>query len=365
MRELAIVQPYVPQYRVPFFEGLSHALQADGVTLRVIAGTPTGAQQARADAAQADWLETVTPRGLDIGSRHLSLTYSRSLWRNADAVIVPHQGTSLDAVSALAYRGSRRVGVWGHIAPYTSPLNVIDGAIERWQLRRAHHVFAYMPGGANFARRAGVESSRITTIMNSIDSADLESELTHQSAASARESLRARGVPDGRYLAYVGGLDESKRIAFLARALDVLHDRNSNVHLVVLGSGEQSGTLGPAAARGQVTLLGYGGTADKASVLLGAEAVVNPGRIGLIAVDCLASRTPLITTEWPWHAPEVEYLTRGVHMHVAANDVDAFADAMDRGASGALAPADEAWPAPPTIQAMVQNFRSGVRRLLR
>ncbi|MDQ1124483.1 glycosyltransferase family 4 protein [Microbacterium trichothecenolyticum] len=364
MDELSIVQPYVPRYRVPFFDGLADALHADGVRLRVIAGSPTGAQAERQDAASAPWLETVESRVLAVGRRHLSLTSSRKLWRGSDAVIVPYQGTSLDALSALLRRNDRKVGVWGHIASYTSPLNALDGAIERWQLRRADHVFAYMPSGAAFARRAGVTPDRITTTMNSIDSAELEREVAALTGTTARQKLRERGVPDGPYLAYVGGLDESKRISFLAHALDIVRERGSDVHVVVLGLGGQAGVLDRAASRGQVSMLGYGAAADKAAVLVGAEAVVNPGRVGLIAVDCLAARTPLITTDWPWHAPELEYLIEGEQVQITADDPLAFADAMIAASAGALEHPDTSWPPAPSIDGMVTNFRTGVRHML-
>lgn len=364
MRDLSIVQPYVPRYRVAFFDGLARALRDDDVRLRVIAGEPTRSQKARGDAATAEWLETVAPRILEIGRRHLSLTYSRSLWRESDAVIVPHQGSSFDAVSALARRGQSRVGVWGHIASYTSPLNVVDGLVERWQLRRAHHVFAYTPGGAEFARSAGVAPSDITTVMNTIDSEELLHELSQFSISEARATLRARGVPDGPYLAYIGGLDESKRIRFLAEALDIAHRRGADVHIVVLGRGDQAELLDLAVARGQVTKLGYGGVVDKAAVLRGARAVVNPGRVGLLVVDCLASRTPLITTDWPWHAPELEYMRGGSFAQLVADDAGAFAETMGVAMRESSPYRVEDWPHPPTLRDMVDNFRRGVRSML-
>ncbi|MDQ1218293.1 glycosyltransferase involved in cell wall biosynthesis [Microbacterium arborescens] len=364
MRELSIVQPYVPRYRVAFFDGLERVLRDDDVRLRVIAGEPTKSQKARGDSATAEWLETVAPRIVEMGGRHLSLTYSRSLWRGSDAVIVPHQGSSLDAVSALARRGETRVGVWGHIASYTSPLNVVDGMVERWQLRRAHHVFAYTPGGAEFARNTGVSPRNITTVMNTIDSDELLRALDQLSVAGARAALSERGVPDAPYLAYIGGLDESKRIRFLAESLDIAHRGGIDVHIVVLGRGDQAELLGRAVARGQVTRLGYGGVTDKAAVLRGARAVVNPGRVGLLAVDCLAARTPLITTDWPWHAPELEYLRGGSLAQLVADDAGTFAETMGVAMRGAPSHPAEDWPHPPRLRDMVANFQRGVRSML-
>ena len=50
MSEVWIVQPYVPNYRVPFFEGLSTALRESGIILKVVAGQPDAVQAKRGDS---------------------------------------------------------------------------------------------------------------------------------------------------------------------------------------------------------------------------------------------------------------------------------------------------------------------------
>lgn len=365
MRRVAIVQPYVPRYRVPFFDGLATALHAHDVELTVVAGQPSSEQSARGDAAAGAWLATVPTRQIRIGSRHIVLTNSRRWWRDADAVIVPHQGTSLDALSALALRhGSQRIGVWGHIAPYTSRLNPIDGAIERWQLRRADHVFAYTPGGAGFARAHGVPEHRLTVVMNTVDSSALEREMRAVTDGEIAAFAGRHQLPNGPYLAYIGGIDQSKRIDLLAAALDILHARGSKAHVVVAGRGAQIGLLDEARQRGQVSLLGYADDHLKAQILSGAVAIVNPGRIGLVAVEALVSHRPVISTEWEWHAPEIEYLERGSTLIVTEDTAKAFASALDAAVLGS--PSFEAinWPQPPRLTDMVENFRLGTLSLL-
>jgi len=257
--DVAIVQPYIPEYRVPFFEGLRINLADQGIRLRVIAGRPSGSQAARDDAATLDWLTLVRPKVLRVGQRQLSFTDSRRYWGDVDAVVVPHQGSSLDALNALASR-NRPVGVWGHIAPYTSPPNPADAAVERWQLRRAHHVFAYTRGGSDFALRAGVHPNRVTTVMNTIDSAALSAEIDGLGPEDINSFKLHHGIPDGPLLAYVGGLDGSKRVGLLAAALELLHEHRSSVHVIIAGAGEDRKLLSAAVAHGQVTEIGYAGT---------------------------------------------------------------------------------------------------------
>lgn len=364
MTELTIVQPYIPAYRVAFFEQLTAELARDSIAVRVIAGRPTGAQAQRGDAAQPEWLELIDERVVRIGQRHVSLANSKSLWAHSDAVIVPHQGSSLDALGALARRGDQRVGVWGHIAPYTSPLNPLDGAIERWQLRRADHVFAYTAGGRDFATRSGIAAEKITVLNNTTDTTALlaaMAELTSQDRENFRRDTGLQGRP---YLTYIGGLDATKRISFLAAALQELHRRGSDVHIAVAGLGNQSALLDQAVERGQVTFVGYADTRLKAVLLADTLGLVSPGRVGLLAIDALVVRRPIVTTEWPWHAPEFDYLEREGSVLVSRNDPHHYADALEKLArSGQLDP-NFVWPPPPTLAQMVANFARGVRQLV-
>ena len=49
-----------------------------------------------------------------------------------------------------------------------------------------------------------------------------------------------------------------------------------------------------------------------------------PGRVGLIAVDSLTMQLPIVTTSWPWHAPEIEYLTPGENSLVCEDNVEVY-----------------------------------------
>lgn len=363
MRELWVVQPYVPKYRVPFFEALRRSLSVEGVQLNVAAGSPQGEQALRGDSTRPDWLYSARDRVVRVAGRSVTLTRTAHLWRRADAVIVPHMGSSLDSLLAVAGRRVR-VGVWGHIAPYTSEGNPIDLAIERWQLRRADHVFAYTPGGTAYARAAGVEATKVTTVMNTVDTTALTLYLSKCTTAEISAFRVAHGIPEGPVLSWMGGLDATKRVQLLVDALEVLDARGSDVHIVVAGAGSESGKLGSARDRGQVTLVGYVDGAMKATVLKMSQGVVNPGRIGLLAVDALVAQRPVLTTEWPYHAPEAEYLTEGRSRLTSADDPVAFADLLQRAVDSFRTPAKGFLWSAPSLEDMVSNYKAGVMRML-
>ena len=52
---------------------------------------------------------------------------------------------------------------------------------------------------------------------------------------------------------------------------------------------------------------------------------MNPGRVGLIAVDSMAMGTPIITRKLAGtHAPEIEYLDNPKSILIAENDLDDY-----------------------------------------
>lgn len=363
MTEVWIVQPYVPKYRVPFFEQLAAALAADDIKLNVVAGQPRGAQKARGDSVVPEWLTPARDRTLSVANHTLVLTSTHKFWHRADAVIVPHMGSSLDAYRALLrWSDTRKVGLWGHIASFVGDPHPLDAALERWQLHHADQVFAYTPRGAQFAINAGVAPERVTTVMNSVDTSQLVADFNGLNETDLCEFRTRNRIPQGPVLAYLGGLDGDKRIDFLVAALDELAQAGSNVHLVVGGTGRDADLLKEAKARGQVTLLGFVERQTKALLLRTANAVVSPGRIGLLAVEALAVGRPILTTQWAYHAPEAEYLVEGESRYSSANTPEAFATLITEHTSVPVLSATT--EAAPTLAQMVSRFSRGVHRLI-
>lgn len=367
MKKLFIIQHYVPEYRAPFFDALTDRLGSEyGIECQVLAGSPEGAQGSRGDAVvDAPWLIKAGFRTLGLGDRSIHLGVSSRHWKKADGVIVGLMGSSLNAYQALAARQVKglRVGVWGHIKQYVNPGNPIDLAVERALMRHSDHVFAYTPGGTRYALEAGVDESMITTVMNSVPTDRLIAERDAITSSDVDDFRSRLGIePNAPLLGVIGGIDSSKRIEFLADALDLLYQIDPTVRVVVCGKGNQEQLLSVAEARSQVVSVGYAGPRIKSLVAASSRALLNPGRIGLIAVDALVLGVPILTTRWQFHAPEVEYLTEGLSMHTSADTVQDFVHEILRTIE---APPKELRGLPfPTLGGMVDNFCRGVGRMM-
>jgi glycosyltransferase involved in cell wall biosynthesis len=284
-------------------------------------------------------------------------------------VVVGHLGSSLDTYRAIfdAERRRIKVGVWGHIKSYVNDGHPLDLALERWQLRHVDHVFAYTPGGHDYAVAAGVDPLRVTTVMNATDTSRLELARDSVSNAEVLSFMSAHNLKWGRTLGYVGGLDSSKRIDFLAAALDRLWVSDPDIRIVVGGQGSDAAMLDRARLRGQVIMLGYVAVDEQALISRVASALLMPGRIGLVAVDALVLGIPVLTTAWPYHAPEHEYLVERQSQFTSPNNLASYVglilDFLSSRSAGGPPQFAPAWTYP-TIESMVENFGSGVLKML-
>ncbi|WP_272027024.1 glycosyltransferase [Kocuria rosea] len=231
-------------------------------------------------------------------------------------------------------------------------------------MHAADHVFAYTAGGRNYAFDAGIDPDKLTTVMNSLDTSALEQSRRTLSSEHVRTFAARFGIDPARTLSFIGGLDESKRIRFLAEVLDDLWRRDKSVRFLIGGAGPQKSLLKSAFDRGQAVDTGYLDTDGKALVMSASRAVVMPGRIGLIAVDALVMQRPVITTDWSYHAPEAEYLSEERSRFTSADDPLSFANTILRVLEMEPSLHEKADWVYPTLAQMVDNFAEGVQVLL-
>lgn len=366
---LVIVQPYVPAYRIAFFASLIQTLDNAGVDCFIASGRPKKEQLQRGDGASADWIKYFDQRNVSFFGRTVGLGGARKLWANADAVIIGHLGSSVDTYLALwdSMKGKIKVGLWGHIKSYVNNGFPLDIALEKWQLRRADRIFAYMPGGRDYAVANGVCPDDVTTVMNTVDTSRLVESRDALTEDAVQTFVRRHNLSKGRVLGYLGGLDASKRIDFLTQALDHLWVTDPDIKVLIGGQGAQAELLQRAVARKQVVMMGFVGANEQALMGNLSAAFLMPGRVGLVAVDALVLGVPVLTTDWPFHAPEIEYLTEGSTKFTSEDDPAAYVGLIRRIMSQASAEQStktEGRTSPPLIEDMVSNFASGAIRLL-
>lgn len=329
MTAVTIVQPWLPQYRLAFFEALIDRLSLSDIQLTVAHGDPPPAMAARGDSRSAPW--AVHLRTCRLPGTPLEAHDVRHVVKGRDLVIVEQAIRNTETYRLLGPRltGGRPTAMWGHGRTYVKE----QGPPAQWVKDRltlaCEWFFAYTDAGADYVRRLGYPPHRITTVQNAIDTTRLRDEISSVEPGEIATFRSAHELPAGRYAMYLGGLDGDKRLPFLLSAAEQAASVVDGFHLVVAGAGADAGLVRAAADRSDwLTYVGPLQGRDKAVALHSAHVLLNPGRVGLIAVDSFAARVPLVTTGWSRHAPEFDYLVDGQNALVTQDSLPAIVSAI-------------------------------------
>lgn len=324
---VAVIQPFVPTYRVALFDAIERHLKPHGLRLEVWHDQPTGIVAARGNATSGPWSVPITQRRLTVRRRNVTYRNVRRTAREVRAVVHGLASSNLETYG-LASDPDVRLMLWGHGKNFTTAGNRLDDRLEGWLCRRASHLFAYTEVGAAHLTSAGIEPSRITVVQNSTDTALLRRHQRESSAADVealRDQLQLRGK---RVVLFVGAFDKPKRLPFLLESVDLMHEADPSLVLLLAGAGPLDDYVADAtAARRYVQNLGRLDAAALGRLSHLTDLLLMPGRVGLVAVDSLALGVPLATTRHAFHAPEVEYLTPETSLWTD-DDPAAYADAV-------------------------------------
>jgi glycosyltransferase involved in cell wall biosynthesis len=366
--DVLIVQDYIAEYRRRFYELLEAALASQSVRMQVAVGKAPAALAARADVvASMPLMRSVPESSVSLAGRRLSYKRLSRHAADSDLIVVEQAIRHLELYTLLARRRRRpKVALWGHGARRVKPASRVERFIERRLIRSADWFFAYTQGGAEQVAAGGLPRERITVVQNTVDVEGL-ARLRESVSADEQHLLREQlDLPAQDVCLYVGALDASKRIAFLLEACAIVASRVRGFVLLVAGDGPERGLVQRSLA--SYPWLRYVGRAnhqDEAKLGAVSDALLMPGRVGLVAVDSFALRTPIITTHWPYHAPEVDYLVDGVNARIAGDSIDEFAQTVEQvllDRDGLARMKAECAAAIPrySLESMVANFAGGV-----
>lgn len=365
---VAIIHPWFPQYRMAFFEGLVREASKHDIDVQIFYGDPPPEWEARLDIGTSGQLVRLPTRFYSIGGR----TFNRKSLRPVrdqgpfDLFILEQAVRNLETYDLLLQRAP--IAFWGHGRTYTKAVGRAQESLKSALLRRGEWFFGYTLGSIESAVAAGFPRDRTTTVQNSIDTSDLQATLASVSEADVKRFAIEHDLR-GKTALFVGGLDESKRIGFLLESARLAHSIEPDFRLLVVGAGSNSPLVRDAALGSRyMKHLGPLFGREKALAMRASQLIAMPGRVGLIAVDSFASKLPIVTTDWKWHAPEFEYLVADVNSVVTRDDIAAYSSSLvellrDEARLARLADRCAELSKHYTVEAMIGNFVSGLKSI--
>jgi glycosyltransferase involved in cell wall biosynthesis len=372
VNKVLIIQAEMIQYRVPFFTKLHSALKEDGIDLTVAYSNP------RSKTGKNDNCELLQAPGAKVqgywvlGGRALYQPLLREV-AAADLVIAQEANRLLlnYLLAVLSKFGMKRVAFWGYGENKDAKPSDFSELLRR---RLAHEVdwyFAYTRGAAKNLASRGLPAETITTVGNAIDTRKLAELIEGIGQDELSLKKREFSIEENACIGlFCGVLHPDKGIGFLLEAAQAIRAKLPRFHLIVMGGGPEEEKVRTMSKKWPwIHGVGPRFGIEKAIFFKLADVFLLPGYVGLAILDSFAAGLPLLTTDIPYHRPEIEYLDPGSNGLMTEHDVEKYAaeivslfsnPALLRKLSdGALATARRY-----SIDTMVENFRVGVLAFL-
>jgi len=369
---VVILYRMLPQYRRDFYNALRAALAGSGIQLELIYGRLKNEDAKKGDQIELEWAKLCHVRSIRIGKREL-------LWQpclrdavRSDLVVVEQANRLLLNYVLMVLRklGLVRLAFWGHGINRQLPAASVENRIKSLTIKQCDWWFAYTRGVKEVIEARGYPAERITVVQNAIDTKALQASAAAIDEAELENVRMGLNVHTSNVALFCGGMYAEKCLDFLVDACRQIRNSIPDFEMIFIGDGPE-GYKVRAAASVNPWIHAVGPIFDRARIpyFKIAKMTLMPGLVGLAILDAFALECPLITTVYPYHSPEIDYLKNGINGIMTPHSVDAFAAAcvrlfrgpqeLDGLRRGCAASAREI-----SLEVMVENFQQGIRNAL-
>lgn len=315
MRRVVFVANILTHYRAPFHTKVRALLASENIEYRLVAGRPEKEKLAKGDTVSLGWAREFDNFHLGLGSRSM-------IWQpvvrdvlQADLAIFGQENRHLINYFFQSIPRSIRpkIALFGHGRNFQARnKNCISERWKRYWATKCDWWFAYTEETKRHLNDLGYPDRKITVFNNAVDTSDLTetlSMISPEDLDKCRQEFRIRGR---NVCIFVGGLYPDKRLSFLIEAADRVKAVVDDFELIIVGSGEQAERVrAMSESRPWLAVVGPRFGREKAELMAISRLFLMPGLVGLAVLDAAAAGLPLVTTDYPWHSPEIAYLTDG------------------------------------------------------
>ncbi len=305
MAKVLIIYRFLPHYRAEFYCRLRELLASRNVQLDLVYGKTDGS---KGDEMELPWASFRPNRSLRLGGYELLWQPCLDIVSKYDLVIVEQANRLILNYLLIALRPllGYKLAFWGHGLNLQSPPGSWVNRFKSLYLGACQWWFAYTEGVKKLLVQRGYPAEQITVVQNSINMQIVEDQLADPAILVPPELA---GKPVGLFC---GAMYAEKRLDFLLEACQRIKLMVPDFQMVFIGSGNQREIVRKAAAQhswihDKGPLFG----AEKMAYFKASRAILMPGLVGLVVLDSLAGQVPLVTTHYPYHSPEIEYLDSG------------------------------------------------------
>lgn len=327
MKKVLILYKFLPQYRIEFFNNLRDSLLKHDVELTLIYGKLKNQDSKKNDERSLEWAVYRDNKSFQIGSTSLLWQPCLDLLPKMDLVIV-EQANSLIVnyfLMPLSKFMKFKFAFWGHGANLQDSPNSLKNKFKYFFLDKSDYWFAYTDGVAEFLISKGVEQEKISVVQNAIDTKSLKEQYDSLEEEEVQRIKLEMGIASDNVVIYCGGIYKEKRIDFLLKASETIRGVIGDFHIIFVGAGPDAYLVEEAANKNSwIHYMGPKFGKDRVPYFKMSELFLMPGLVGLAILDTFATQTPMVTTDFSYHSPEIEYLQQSVNGLVTVNTFENY-----------------------------------------
>jgi len=366
--KVVVVQRSIAQYRIEFWNQLKMNLEEKGIHLQLVYSKFKHKDALKNDEVELEWAQYVPSVYFRFHKMQLSWQFCFKYIRNSDLVIVEQANQNLLNYYLILVRPfiKRKLAFWGHGRNMQIDAADIRNKFKNLLTDKCDWWFAYTEGVKQDIVNRGFNSASITSLDNAIDTKSLIGAYSNLKDMDSEKLKTQLNIDSNHIGIYCGAIYKEKRIDFFIQACDLIKKKVPDFHAIVIGAGSDQKLIENAAkTRAWIHYIGNKFGTDKVKYFKISSVFMMPGLVGLGILDSFAMRTPLITTQYPYHSPEIEYLNNGLNGIMTDDDLEEYSEAVvelltDSRLREKLVEGCENSAKHYTVETMVDNFASGI-----
>jgi len=197
-----------------------------------------------------------------------------------------------------------KIALWGHGKTIVKKKSKIEELIQLFLSKRADFFFSYTIQGRNYLVEKGYPNEKSVILQNS------NSSLNRLIRIERRQNQIGHNFDRNSFhCCFIGAIEESKGIRLLLRSLPIIKAAIPEFEFTFIGDGPSRELVNSIVeSTDYVNWIGYKNQNAIDDISDNFSLILNPGRVGLIAVDSLMMLLPIVTCHNSYHAPEYEYI---------------------------------------------------------
>lgn len=326
MKKVLIIYKFLPQYRKDFFELLKDELAKENIELTLIYGRLKN--EAKKDEIDLEWGIFIPNITFSILGRDLIWQPCLKHLKDKDLIIVEQANALLLNYYLLLRRIflKAKFAYWGHGLNRQNKADSIFNKFKLLLIKKCDWWFAYTESVKQLLISVRYCENKITVVQNSIDTKYLRESYEKISIEHINELAKKLNIKSKQVAIYCGAIYKEKRIEFLLSAAELIKKEISEFHLIIIGSGPDKYLIESFCVdKPWIHYLGPKFGADKIAYFKMSKIFLMPGAIGLAILDAFALQTPMITTNYEFHGPEIDYLENNINGIITENDLSTYA----------------------------------------